>query len=786
MDTLSLLGNLAGRRILITGATGFVGKVTLSMLLDRAPEIGSIYVLVRPKDEDAQARFFGILENSPAFDPLRREHGRSAMDFLRHKIYVLSGDTSRPGLGLSAEDASRLSQGLDAIIHIAGLISFNPSLREALEANADGSQHVARLAADHKAKLIHISTCYVAGLRSGAISENEPIVGYSPKGAPGGFSATREIDDCRSFIAETEKKASGEMAASFRAQAVERLAQKGRGTGTEKILRLTIERITRQWIEEELSREGLRRARLWGWPNTYCYTKALGEQMIAATPGLSYSIVRPSIVESSLDFPFPGWNEGLNTSAPVILAMSKGMTPWPAHPTGAIDFIPVDQVAAAILAVTGAALAGQGETAYHLGSSDTNPFPVRRCMHWVGRYTRRHWKDHAQEGSWLQWLKTRPGVVTVSAGTYSRWGAPALRRLLKSTASLTGSWPALKGLTQNLVRMDRDLALIEYVVEAFIPFIHDINCVFKTDRLRSLYARASAEDRARLPWTPESIDWRSYWFDVHIQGLRRWVFPRSEEERRALRSRVDSGLSSEQSPWNRLLRGSLAFAQWWSYANIFRSRVLGQENVPSSHGLIVASNHSSHLDMGLVKYALGEAGRDLIALAAKDYFFRSPILRYYFRNYTNLLPIGRSSAVKDSLQEASLALRAGRNILIFPEATRSATGEISPFKPTLGYLAMQNKVDILPVYIEGTHQSLPKGAVLPRSRELTARIGAVLTYEELRARTRHLPPKEAYRFATTLAEEAVRRLSVADPELSRKHVPSGNILSPGAASGTAA
>lgn len=786
METFSVLDVLADRRILITGATGFVGKVTLSLLLDRQPKVGKVLVLVRPKDEDAESRFFRILENSPAFDALRREHGRSAENFLREKVRVLSGDTSLPGLGLNAGDAAELSKGLDAVINIAGLISFNPSLREALEANADGSRHVAELAAAHNAKLVHVSTCYVAGLRTGPISEQEPIIGYSPKPAPGGFSAERELAECRKFIALTEARAAGEKSSQFRAQAVERLAQKGRANGTEKILRLTMERISRQWVEEELSREGLRRARLWGWPNTYCYTKALGEQLIASTAGLSFSIVRPSIVESALHYPFPGWNEGLNTSAPVILAMSKGVTPWPAHPTAAIDFIPVDLVAAATLAVTGAALAGQNEPAYHLGSSDTNPFPVRRCMHWVGRYTSRHWKDHAPERSWLQWLKTRPGVITVTADNYRRFGAPALRRALKSLAAWTGSKTALKRVTQSLVRLDRELALIEYVIDAFLPFIHDIDCVFRTDRLRSLYSRVSAEDRARLPWTPESIHWRSYWFDVHIQGLRRWVFPRSDEERSALRSRVDTGLAAGQSRWNRLLRDTLSYAQWWSYEKIFQSQVSGRENLPAAHGLIVASNHSSHLDMGLVKYALGSAGKDLIALAAKDYFFRSPILRYYFKNYTNLLPIGRSSAVKDSLQEASLALRAGRNILIFPEATRSSTGEIAAFKPTLGYLALQNKADILPVYIDGTRQALPKGGLFPRSRRLAARIGAPLTYQALREKTRHLPPKEAYRAATALVEDAVRRLANSRPTGAPLPSTAPNVLAPGAASSAAA
>ena len=62
----------------------------------------------------------------------------------------------------------------------------------------------------------------------------------------------------------------------------------------------------------------MERAQQWGWPNTYTYTKSLGEQLTkkrAADVGVPVSIVRPAIVESSMSFPFPGWNEGINTCA---------------------------------------------------------------------------------------------------------------------------------------------------------------------------------------------------------------------------------------------------------------------------------------------------------------------------------------------------------------------------------------------------------------------------------------------------------------------------------------
>ena len=65
---------------------------------------------------------------------------------------------------------------------------------------------------------------------------------------------------------------------------------------------------------------GIERAQRWGWPNTYTYSKALAERLVhAARDDLGpVTTVRPAVVESSLKYPFPGWNQGINTSAPLV------------------------------------------------------------------------------------------------------------------------------------------------------------------------------------------------------------------------------------------------------------------------------------------------------------------------------------------------------------------------------------------------------------------------------------------------------------------------------------
>src|SRR2546422_6234322 len=93
----SLLETLAGRGLLITGSTGFIGKVTTAMLLDRCSGVGRVYVLVRPRPGRQPAeRFFDTVHGSPAFAALREKHCENLADFLREKVVVLSGEATAP------------------------------------------------------------------------------------------------------------------------------------------------------------------------------------------------------------------------------------------------------------------------------------------------------------------------------------------------------------------------------------------------------------------------------------------------------------------------------------------------------------------------------------------------------------------------------------------------------------------------------------------------------------------------------------------------------------------
>jgi long-chain acyl-CoA synthetase len=206
---------------------------------------------------------------------------------------------------------------------------------------------------------------------------------------------------------------------------------------------------------------------------------------------------------------------------------------------------------------------------------------------------------------------------------------------------------------------------------------------------------------------------------------------------------------------------ALGWAQRMTYERVFETKITGSAYVPRSSSFLVAANHASHLDMGLVKHAIGDWGPRLVALAAKDYFFEDPIKRAYFENFTNLVPMDRHGSLRESLRLASEVIKQGYILLIFPEGTRSTTGIMTDFKPSIGYLSLTNKVDVLPMYLEGTHDALPKGSFLPQSRKIAAHVGPVCRYEDLKKATEGMAKSEAYREASRIVEAAVRRLAPA-------------------------
>src|SRR5687767_4203627 len=191
------------RKIFLIGSTGFLGKVCLSMLLHRFPNVGRVYVTVRARSqEESETRFWNSVLTAPPFDPLRERYGGALDGFIRDKVAIVGGDIGDTNLGYTDEEAQQIADDVDVVLNSAGNVTFNPTLESALRTNVVGTQNVIAFAKRMKRPaLVHVSTCFVAGNRSGAVWESDPVIGYFPrhsepemKGVQ--FSVEQEIADC--------------------------------------------------------------------------------------------------------------------------------------------------------------------------------------------------------------------------------------------------------------------------------------------------------------------------------------------------------------------------------------------------------------------------------------------------------------------------------------------------------------------------------------------------------------------------------------------------------------
>jgi long-chain acyl-CoA synthetase len=542
------------RKVFLIGSTGFLGKVTLSMLLHRFPNIGKVYITVRARSqEESEARFWNNIITAPPFDPLRERYGSALEGFIEDKVVIRGGDIAETNFGYSEEQAQSIADDIDVVINSAGNVTFNPTLESALRTNVVGTQNVVAFARRMKRPaLVHVSTCFVAGNRSGAVWESDPVLGYFPRknqlqGV--GFSVDQEIADCAKLAERVREEArDAMMAARFRELARKRLNEEGRDVDDPDALGLAVARERKVWTRTRLTDLGVERAAWWGWPNIYTYTKSLGEQLVAAEKNMIRSIVRPSIVESALAYPFPGWNEGFTTTAPIIFLVRKGQNQVPANDKLILDITPVDQVASVMLAVAAQACIEEPRLVYQVATGDSNPNNMERIIRLVGLDRRRHFAEKSTGVKLLNRVAARMEPRPVSISSYEKTSIPMFNSAAKKASSLLDRARPRWGGGRVVEVIDRVKSSIERVEEftretdeafdMFRPFTVENAYIFRSDNVRALFERISADERTLLDWSPEKFDWYDYWLNVHLPGLAKWVFPTLEEDMRAQPKRV--------------------------------------------------------------------------------------------------------------------------------------------------------------------------------------------------------------------------------------------------------
>lgn len=516
---LSVRKAFSGKRIMLVGVTGFIGKVWLVNTLLDLPEVSRIYLLIRPqKSQSSQRRFERMVEESPVFDPLFARYGAGLAHFLAERVEVVEGDVTRSNLGLAPETAAYLQSKLDIVINSSGLTDFNPDLRDALATNVEAAVNVVEFVRQsNHAGLLHLSTCYVAGARDGRVAE-KVWPNYTPSRIPD-FDAQKELESLHAFVDEAEAKAEGPVVtAELREQALQREhAAKGlQGAALENQVRKNRVR----WLRNYLTDEGTKRALELGWPNTYTLTKSLAESLITKKgAGLPIAIVRPAIVETSVAKPFIGWNEGINTSASLSYLLGTAFRQLPTNERKRLDIIPVDTVCQGMTLIAAAIIERRNDPVYQLATSVTNPCDMRRSIELTSLAHRKHYR--AQEGL-ENWLRLRLDAIPVSKERYQRMSAPAQKAIIQSIQRVMAPLPLKK---PPLAKAQRSLEKVEKLIELFKPFIllneHD----FVAENVEKLAHALTPEERADFGYESCSIDWWDFWINVHVPALRRWTYP---------------------------------------------------------------------------------------------------------------------------------------------------------------------------------------------------------------------------------------------------------------------
>jgi 1-acyl-sn-glycerol-3-phosphate acyltransferase len=164
-----------------------------------------------------------------------------------------------------------------------------------------------------------------------------------------------------------------------------------------------------------------------------------------------------------------------------------------------------------------------------------------------------------------------------------------------------------------------------------------------------------------------------------------------------------------------------------------RLTIVGRENLPREGSFVLVANHASHLDTLAILAALPmHKLHRVFPAAAKDFFFVNVPRTAFAAVVVNALPFNRETNIRQSLSLCKELLNhAGNVLLIFPEGTRSPTGELGEFKAGVGLLLAGVDLPVVPCYLEGVFQAWPKGKWLPRPRRVRLTIGPPRRYAQL-------------------------------------------------------
>ncbi len=588
-------------------------------ILNAIPD-ARLILLVRPgRRSSAMDRAWREVIRNDAFGAMRERLGEEFEDYCRSHLRAVAGDVSKDALGLDASGLDALASA-DVIIHSAATVSFDSPLTQAVSVNLLGPSNVGtaiKLACgaaglDPASKhFITVSTAYVAGYRRG--DSPEELLRYTR------FSPMPAFEDEVAVAMELRARVEMDSRDPQSLSALSKAAHYELGAAGGPLLALKLEKLREQWVTDRLVELGRARAQSLGWPDAYTFTKALGEEALASRHSdLAISVVRPSIIESSMYFPYPGWIKGFRMAEPIIVSYARGLLKeFPGVPEGVLDVIPVDFVTSTILAVAAKGLPDVGTRVpvYHVASGARNPLRYKKLVDLVRGWFLEN-PIYDAEG--------QPIMVP-------EWSFPGRGRVQRQLTRLAKNLEIVDAVAQRLplrgtraefvTNIEQKRAIVDRALSYVTLYgsYAETEAIFDVTNLLTLAETLDHSDRENFLIDPILIDWDRFVTEIHLPSVVRHARVKTTPDRK------NSGSAKTSRNTEEILSPQFKIAVFDLENTVIAS------NVVDAYAWY-ATRDLSPSKKALFALALLAEGPSLMAIDRAD---RGDFLRTFYRRYSH-------------------------------------------------------------------------------------------------------------------------------------------------------